>query len=213
LESTIEAADVALQEAKAADPSEINANQVKVNLAKISLSRQSLLEKTQATPEEKYDQANADYQLAQQQLALAQLSHRVADLKLKRSRATLEERIIRSPIDGVVTQRSLGPGEYVNQDGHILTVAQIDPLHVETFLPIRYFGHIHVGDTAMVRPDDPIGGERKGVVSVVDQVFDAASGTFGIRLNLPNPDRSVPGGLRCRVTFSVPEVDGAPAVR
>ena len=38
---------------------------------------------------------------------------------------------------------------------------------------------------------------KNGVV----MVFDAASGTFGVRLELPNPDFKLPGGQRCKVTF------------
>jgi hypothetical protein len=38
-------------------------------------------------------------------------------------------------------------------------------------------------------------------VTVVDRVFDAASSTFGVRLELPNPDYSLPAGLRCRIRF------------
>jgi hypothetical protein len=32
-------------------------------------------------------------------------------------------------------------------------------------------------------------------------VIDAASGTFGVRLDLPNPDGQIPGGLHCTVKF------------
>ena len=38
-------------------------------------------------------------------------------------------------------------------------------------------------------------------VEVVDPMFDAASGTFGVRLTLPNPDRKIPAGLKCRARF------------
>ena len=36
-----------------------------------------------------------------------------------------------------------------------------------------------------------------------DQVIfiDAASGTFGVRLELPNPEQAIPGGLHCQVRF------------
>ncbi len=32
-------------------------------------------------------------------------------------------------------------------------------------------------------------------------MIDAASGTFGIRVELPNPNYSIPVGLGCRVRF------------
>jgi hypothetical protein len=47
----------------------------------------------------------------------------------------------------------------------------------------------------------PVGGVYKAVVTVVDQVFDAASGTIGVRLELPNPDYAIPAGLKCQVRF------------
>jgi len=31
--------------------------------------------------------------------------------------------------------------------------------------------------------------------------FDAASGTFGIRSELRNPDHRIPAGHRCRIAF------------
>ena len=37
--------------------------------------------------------------------------------------------------------------------------------------------------------------------AIVDRIIDGASGTFGVRLLLPNEDHSLPGGLRCRVSF------------
>jgi len=38
-------------------------------------------------------------------------------------------------------------------------------------------------------------------VTVVDRVVDAASGTFGVRLELPNPNYRLPAGLKCKVPF------------
>jgi hypothetical protein len=37
---------------------------------------------------------------------------------------------------------------------------------------------------------------------VVDRVFDASSGTFGVRLELPNPNGAIPAGVRCKVEFA-----------
>ena len=36
---------------------------------------------------------------------------------------------------------------------------------------------------------------------VVDRLLDASSGTFGVRLALPNPTGALPAGIRCRVEF------------
>ncbi len=127
----------------------------------------------------------------------------LAQLELDRARAQLEQRIIRSPIDGVVTERLLGPGEYVHPDTHIVVLASTDPLYVEVYPQVRYYGEVKLGDTAMVKMDAPIGGQHLAKVTVIDQLFDAGSGTFGIRLELPNPDGTLPAGARCRASFDL----------
>jgi hypothetical protein len=36
---------------------------------------------------------------------------------------------------------------------------------------------------------------------VVDRVIDGASGTFGVRLDLRNPNGVIPAGAKCNVRF------------
>jgi hypothetical protein len=52
---------------------------------------------------------------------------------------------------------------------------------------------------ADVTPEPPFTRTYRAKVKVVDRVIDAASGMFGIRLELPNPDYSLPAGLKCKV--------------
>jgi multidrug efflux pump subunit AcrA (membrane-fusion protein) len=119
-----------------------------------------------------------------------------------RASEVLKQRTILSPIDGVVVERTLGPGEYAFDQTHLLTVSQIDPLNVEVFVPLSQFRRIRVGASAEVYPEDPVGGRYSANVTVVDRVFDAASGTIGIRLELPNPEYAIPAGLKCQVRFA-----------
>jgi hypothetical protein len=52
-----------------------------------------------------------------------------------------------------------------------------------------------------LRPEPPIGGTYAATVTAVDHVLDAASGTFGVRLALPNPELLLPAGIRCKIVF------------
>ena len=54
--------------------------------------------------------------------------------------------------------------------------------------------------TADVMPETPKGIFDAKVV-VVDKVINAASGTFGVRLELPNAKKELPAGARCKVRF------------
>ena len=95
--------------------------------------------------------------------------------------------------------------------GYDLTIAEIDPLRVEVFVPTIYYGQIALGDVGHVRPEEPVGGEHDAKVTVVDKVMDAASGTFGVRLLLANPDLALPAGLKCKIRFDGPRQGAARA--
>jgi hypothetical protein len=82
-----------------------------------------------------------------------------------------------------------------------MTIAEIDPLYVKVFVPVRHYRKFQSGMIGQVIPEEPIGGVYKAKVTVVDRVFDAASSTFGVRLELPNSDYALPAGMRCRVRF------------
>jgi len=124
----------------------------------------------------------------------------LARLMVAEAKEQLELRVIRSTVKGVVVKRTGAPGGYVGEEP-FLTVAQIDPLHVELVIPVQHIGSIREGVTARVLPDEPVGGEFTAKVVVVDKVIDAASGTFGVRLELPNPQLKLPAGMKCRVFF------------
>ena len=134
----------------------------------------------------------------QAQLREAELNVAQARLEALRAEGVLRQRRVVSPVDGVITDRSLGPGEFRNDQASILTVAELDPLRVETFLPIALHGRVKVGDQVEILPEAPVGGVHSATVSVVDMVFDAASGTIGVRLRLPNPGMTIPAGIHCR---------------
>lgn len=44
----------------------------------------------------------------------------------------------------------------------------------------------------------------------MDKVIDAASNTFGVRLELANAGHSIPGGIRCDINFLVDVVEPQP---
>lgn len=128
----------------------------------------------------------------------------ILQLELKQMEARLRQRTITSPIDGVVTKRSHSAGEFVQEDV-ILNLAQINPLRVEIVVPVRFYGRIRPGMRADVEWEAPVLGLQRAIVKVVDPVVDAASGTIGIRLELPNPKHELPAGTKCWVRFPTAE--------
>jgi RND family efflux transporter MFP subunit len=125
---------------------------------------------------------------------------RVAELDVKQQQEVLNLRTIVSPLNGVVVERYLAPGDHVSQE-KILKLAQIDPLNVEVVVPNELFGSIRTGMSGDISMEPLLHGSYKARVVVVDRVIDPASGTFGVRLELSNPGNKIPAGLKCSMHF------------
>jgi membrane fusion protein (multidrug efflux system) len=128
---------------------------------------------------------------------------RLREEELNKDRETLKLRTIVSPIDGVVVERKLSPGEFIRTDKSVvLKLAQIDPLYIEVIAPARLFNSVKVGMSGRVTLAPFVAGALPAKVVVVDKVIDAASGTLGVRLEMANPDNKIPAGIKCSVSFT-----------
>jgi len=201
LRSEVERTTVEVIEEQARSKAEIEAQRARLDLSRSRLNRTERLVKRNIAAAEELETARAEMEVISRELALTEMRQRVAMLELRRAREQLEQRTIRSPVDGVVVDRALFSGEFLHQEAHVVTIAQIDPLIVEAFLPVELFYDIRPGMTATVYPNAPVNGSHEGRVKVADRVFDAASSTFGVKIHLDNPDHALPAGHRCRVTF------------
>jgi RND family efflux transporter MFP subunit len=200
LDSDVERAAVASARARADSDAELRAGEVNVAFAERREERVQSLFQDDAISTDQFDEVETETLLARLQLDQAEEATRLARLELQRAEETLKRHTIRSPIDGVVVQRYLSPGESVRFQP-MLRLAQIDPLRVEVIVPVSAFGKIKVGQRAIVQPEEPMVGNYDAEVMIVDRVADAASGTFRVALSLPNPDYELPSGLKCMVQF------------
>ena len=212
LQSGPERAALDLARTRAASVGEIKVAEARVGITEKKLRRAEELFAQNFISANARDEARADYDLAREDLGRTRENQRLAEQEVKRAAEVLALRTITSPFAGVVVEVMLRPGEFgaTTIKDPIMKLAQIDPLNVEVVLPVKIYGQIKVGQRATVMPEAPIGGNYGSVVRVVDQVIDAKSGTFGVRLDLPNAKRAIPAGVRCQVKFAGIETAQSP---
>ena len=200
LESSVEKAVVQRSRALVEVEGEIKLQKEKLAFARRIDKRVEELFNSEAISAEKKDQAATEVILARAALQKATENRMLAQLDLKRAKAILDRRTINSPISGIVVERFVSPGEFVDNQP-LIKIAQMDPLRVEVVLPVEMFREIKPGMKADIKPENEPDEIYSATVAIVDRVIDPASGTFGVRLELPNPDYRLPGGLKCMVTF------------
>jgi RND family efflux transporter MFP subunit len=201
LQSGVEKATMDLAKTQAQFEATIEARRAECEFAIRNQDRRRELFEKKTLPLQDWDEVETRRLIAEINLREAIERKRLSEMEYRRAREVYNRTIIKSPLTGVVVERFMNEGEYV-ENQPLMTLAQIDPLYVEVVMAVENLGVVEVGGSATVRPESPVGGLYEAKVIIVDRVLDGASGTFGVRLELPNPDYSLPPGLKCKVVFS-----------
>jgi RND family efflux transporter MFP subunit len=138
--------------------------------------------------------------LAAQEVDELKTENALARLELNQAKAVLAQRIVNSPLSGRVISVDSSVGEYVGTLGSepFARIVNLDPLHVELVYPAKDYGKVTIGQSLSIQIQHQ-SSRVTGTVDIVDPLIDAASGTFGVRLVLPNPNSKIPAGLRCDI--------------
>ena len=198
LAAEVERKTVDLAALRVNDVSEIQSAVAAAEHAKREKNRAVLLFRKKLISKQDLDKAVTEEILARTQLDQARENLSQSKQELKLARARLNQRILRSPIDGIVTERYLSPGNRI-QDQPILRIAKVDPLRVEVIAPAKYFNRFEEGEKVEVTPELPGLEPKEARIIIIDKTLDAASNTFRVTLELDNPDQRIPAGARCRV--------------
>ena len=140
-------------------------------------------------------QSRNAYDLAQKQLDLKIAEGQLASAKGKSAgiEASLNYTKIVSPIDGVVTDRPLYPGETAPSSVPLITVMNLAQIVARAHIDQQEASQLKVGDPATISvPGQP--GAVKGKVSLVSPALDPNSTTVEVWVQAPNPgERLKPG--------------------
>ena len=197
LRADVERVSVAVAQSRAAAVGEVEASKANADLARQKLVRAQDLARQQFISGQALEQARAEAMVADNRLAQAREQRDIYAHEHQLAKAQLGLRTIRSPSNGVVADRYLSVGERV-EEKPMFRVAVVDPLRVEVVLPVAMYSQIRRGMTMSILPEFPGAKARVAQVVLVDSLIEGASNTFRARLELPNPDHSLPAGLRCK---------------
>jgi len=206
LVSGVEEAAKAAAEYRTRMQGQVRTAETKVSYLKQKLRRREDLIHQNFISGQDRDDTASELLLAEAEVVIAKDDKELAALEYRRQTELVQQRHLRSPFSGVVTDRLQNPGELA-QIGEtarpILKLAQTHPLRVDVILPVALYGKIKTGVKAEVLTDAPLSGRYWATIRIVDKVVDSASGTFGVRLELANPKGDIPAGVKCRVRLGV----------
>jgi multidrug efflux pump subunit AcrA (membrane-fusion protein) len=214
------------EEIQKAEADEQQAKQALDAQEKVFESRQQLFDQG-ALPRKELDQSRVDITTARNQHAIAKkhldslmaigkqqaLKSAAGQLESAKGKylgaqAQLSYSEIRSPIDGVVTDRPLYPGEMAAAGTPLLTVMDISSVIAKAHIPQDDAAALKVGDKGtMTVPgiDEPI----EGKVTVVSPALDPNSTTVEVWLEAKNPKHALKPGTSVQLSLTAQTVKDA----
>ena len=202
LDTSVEEAQLALDRYKATNTTQIEAAKADLDWNQRELARRQKLASNMWSRINDVDESATKVEQDKIATRKAEDDRKVAELEAARSEAQYNLKFIRSPVNGVVSEIKLMPGEFIYETTPIMTVAQVDPLNVDLVVPAGLYRSVKPGMMAELKLLPPVDLTMHARVDVVDPLIDPASDTFRVRLTLPNPDNLIPAGVRCTANLT-----------
>ena len=203
LRTDVERASVDLANTRSKFAADVKTAEANLKLARITQKRSEELVGKSFISQQALDKTIAETAIAEQKLVLAREQLQVSNSELALARAQLGLRSIYSPIDGIIAERYVWPGERVEEKA-LFKVAKIDPLRVEMVVPVALYGMLDTDMIIKVTPEIPNAQPLFARVMLVDKLIDGASNTFRIRAEINNENLAIPSGVRCKAELPDP---------
>lgn len=181
------------------------------------------LRKTEVVSEREYSEARTD--AAKARAAMAQsaakrdrvlkgpraevLARARADVAIQAANLALiqdelDKTEAKAPFDGVVVEKHVEAGHRVGKGETLLSLVQMDPIHVIAAVPESSIDGIQVGASVAVRLDPMSSEMLTGQVVAIVPRADLRARTYPVKVALANPDHRILPGMTARVRFTLP---------
>ncbi|MEM7433002.1 MAG: efflux RND transporter periplasmic adaptor subunit [Pseudomonadota bacterium] len=133
-----------------------------------------------------------DFENIKYEMEALEASYNLASLELDYTQ-------VRSPIDGVVSERYIKLGNTLPVNHPVFRVTSLDPLVAYLHIPEREFRNIQAGQQAAIAIDAMSGDPVIATVTRVSPTVDANTGTFKATIEMSGNDRRIKPGMFARI--------------
>jgi RND family efflux transporter MFP subunit len=154
------------------------------------------------------DQSEADRDRARVDVEAAHADLVVAQADENQAKVLVEYGRIKAPYDGVITERNVSPGDYLQPGGStggrpLFVLAQVNPLRVFVGVPELASYFVHEKDTALIRFQALAGATREGKVVRSGFSLNPSTRTLQTEIDIPNPEGRLHPGWYVTVTIQI----------
>lgn len=209
LDASWRQAQAALAEARSAVPEAENAvaaAKAGLELAQVTFRRMEDLFRKRSISNQEFDEASAKLKLAQANYEMAQSRRRQLDSKIQQAEQALQAAAvarsyaeITAPFDGVVTEKSVEPGNLAAPGTPLLVLERAQSYRLEVPVEESRWNAVRLGQPVSVRLE-ALNRILEGRVAEIAPGVDAAARSFVVKIDLPAVE-GLRSGLFARAVF------------
>lgn len=173
----------------------LNRARANYELARKQAERRTKLRKSKVVSMEELDKAETELKLAENNMREAEVNFRQGQ--------------IIAPVDAVVNDLSVDPGEYVKAGDQMVELVDVKTIRINVDVPEMDVRYLQKGDAVQVTIDAWGESTWQGMVDFVAYKADPATNTFKTRVVVQNEDCRIRPGMLARATFERRNIKGA----
>ncbi len=126
-----------------------------------------------------------------------------AQAQVEAQRALIAQKTIRAPFSGVLGIRKVNLGQYIAPGDAIVSLQQLDPIHLDFSLPEQQMGNILEGTMVRATVDALPGVVVDGRVTAIEPMVDASTRNFRAQALVQNPEGTLKPGTFAHIGFDL----------
>jgi multidrug efflux system membrane fusion protein len=157
-------------------------------LAEKTRTKNLALSRKQIVSESTLDEAQSTWQY--NQAAVAAL-----EAQVDMARKALADAEVRAPIDGIVAERTVNPGETLPRDTKLFTLVNLRRVEVEATIPAGEVARLKPGQPVVLRIEGFDDRTFQGVIDRINPMAVAGSRAIPVYVGIDNPRGELRGGM------------------
>ncbi|WP_394779705.1 efflux RND transporter periplasmic adaptor subunit [Undibacterium sp.] len=177
----------------------------KLSLAEKNRQNNETLLKQKYISQNAFDTMHNGVELAQASLKSALSQREVAQI-------AVADTLIKAPVDGIVSKRSVQAGEKVSPDSALFTIVNLSKLILEAQVPSSEIPRIRIGQTVSFNVDGFNNRGFSGKVARVNPAAEAGSRSMLVYIEVNNADGALKGGMFAKGNLTLEKTGAFPVI-
>ncbi len=124
-----------------------------------------------------------------------------AQAQVEAQRALIAQKTIRAPFSGVLGIRKINLGQYIAPGDPIVSLQQLDPIHLDFSLPEQQMGSVLEGTLVRATVDALPGVVVDGRISAIEPMVNVSTRNFKAQAIVQNPEGTLKPGTFAHIGF------------